>query len=494
MAWNTADNTWSSPGGWQTPAWDTVFAQFNAENPDAASATGQQRAKKFIDWWNRKGSSLIGNAWETANTAWQQTYDAWLADPDRTSTFQYTGSLKMPELPPALTMPDAIDFSGINAWREQQLYGVDDLNTPQDESQTGIYDIIENILNELGAGAAQYNDEWLDQYAAQAGFTDPEAREAWLSEARAQQQRYMDNQTAMLENLQNNRVTEEQQKAIRQAMVDQEAQARRQAERSYQETGSYATLQRASDEINRSQVADTVKMQMEMALQNFSAAQSAVGQQTDVLMREVEAGTKSFNDYVNAKQFGLNAALSTWQQRAANVLSEAQQRVNELQQQYQNAVTAAQGQYAADMQQYEAQVAAYEADYARQLAEFNRTQDFVNAQGELILAAWAQALGYGTALEATNAYYNAYIQPMIDQWEAEVIPEGQGPDSKGVINPNGGADDVLGWGSAVLGAGMIILGTLAAIFSWGTLAPIAGGLVTGGVGLLGTGMVGVTRD
>ena len=464
--WNSETNTWSNPtgGNWQAPAWNDVWSAFLKDNPGAENDTGQNKKKKFTNWWQITGSGMIAGAWNAGNTAWDTVWSAWNTDPDRMAQFTSPADLVRPTTSSYFgEVPLAPDNSDILDWQTAQLYGadVDDPNTPQDETQ-GIYDAVEALATELSAGSAQYNDEWLAQYAEQAGFTDPEARQAFLEAARAaliayqaERDKYVTDSTS---------ITPEQQKMIRQQQAEQEAKARKQAETMYQETGSYAALQRASDELNRSSVDQAVKLQMEMALQNFAAAQSAVNQQTDLIFREVEAGNASFRDYVNAKQTGLNAAMNMWQQRASQVMDEANQKMAAAQATFDNAMKT----YNAGVERYGQDMATYQWEYDQAKDEFYRVQDLINTYGQAIKDAQVIAMGYTKLLEATNAYWDAYVAPMISQWEDEIVTE-----EDNFVTGSSGGDLSVFISAIAIAIGFILLFT--------PLAGLGGTLLAGGI-------------
>jgi hypothetical protein len=453
MAWNTENNTWTAPTSWTAsgPSATSLISQFYTATPGAASMTGQQRYAAFQNWWQGGGNQAVMDAWNTEHNAWNTTYEQWQGDSDRTP-FAYSGDY---------TNPTAPDFGSATSWQDAQLYGGDDPNTAEVETGEGIYAAIEDIAAELAKGSEQYNTEWMDQYAEQAGFADPEARKAWLEEARRLQTEYQDKVKAMVDDP--TAVTPEQKKAIRSQQIEQEAQARRQAEKMYQETGSYAALQRASDELNRAAINDAYKMQMETALQNYSAALNATSQQTDIVMREVESGNASFRDYVNAKQTGLTAAMQMWQGRISQVIEQANQRIQLAQQNFDN------------------DRALYEADYKQELAEYSALQDTLDAQGAAIQAAERQAMGEGNALDAMNQYYNMVLQPIVDQWNAEVVPPGDSLD--GTTTQETGWSSVSGY---IIGALLVAFGALVgfATFWTGAGAAFGGAIAAAGTGLI----------
>lgn len=386
MAWNAASNTWSAPGtSFDAPEWNDIYNKLKQKYSNWDSMTGQQKTNAFQTWWSNEGSQNWTNAWQEARQPWQDLYNDWLEDQGGT---KWGG--EQPETP---------DLGAVDQWAQEQLYGAGDSN--------GIMDMLSQLAGEASGGGEQYRGDWMNEYASQAGFDTPEARETWLAEQRANQtdlqgivQGYAENPT---------QITPEQQKLIREQQRTMEEAARKQAIASYQETGSYATLQRASDELNKASVDQALKSQMEMANQNFATALAAANQQTEMLMREVEAGEQSFMYYVQAKQQGVQTALAAWQAQADVVMAQAEQKMYAMQTEFGNE----QGQYEQAYQEWQDAKAA------------------LDRQGDLIMAASAEAMGGSTDMLAEmNEWYSAIMQPMIDQWEGEIEAEASEGDRK----------------------------------------------------------------
>lgn len=380
MAWNTETNKWTPPStGWTGTGTQDVWAQFLASHPEVAKMGALEKQKAFTDWWGTTGGNQAREQWQTAYAPWQETLAGWQGNVDRQASF--TGIL-----------PSAPTFSGIQNARDLQLYG--------EGGTGGLYGLMSSLAAESAAGGAQYETGWEEAYAPQAGFKDAVARATWLEEQRVVQKGLQDRLVEMQANP--TQVTPEQSKMIRGLQREQEIAARKQAESMYQETGSYATLQRATDELNRAAVNDAAKMQMEMALQNFSMALSTAEQQSNTLMREIEAGTKSFNDYVQAKQAGVTAALNAYERQASLVMQEAEQRLNTAQTQFRNDMTL----------------------YTQAKDEFDKSIIALNAQGDLILQAAAQAMGGTTDMETEiNEYYESILQPLAESANTTALIE-----------------------------------------------------------------------
>lgn len=387
---------WTAPTGANDNI--DVWSLFEEANP------GQARtAENFRNWWSNGGQEAVADAY---NSNWQQWADL------ETQVLQ--------------NQPDAINFDDIMAGQNTQLYGgVDDPNTPQDESAGGIYDFMQALQDEMAAGAAQYQNAWSQSYATNAGFGTPEERDAWLKQQR-------DLQAMFQQGMQDPTLSAEQQKAVRAQRVEAEAQARKQAEAMFQETGSYAVLQRASDELNRANVNDAFKQTLELERENFARALSGVNQQTEIIMREVESGEKSFAYYVEAKQRGVAAALQGWQDRASMVLQETQQKIGVRQQEYDN-----------EMAAWQAEADAIHRAAVLAMGGEKDVNDFLSETYDLYMVPLLQA--EEAAQEAAAAQSAADQSARTTGFSIFAIIIGVGLIASGV-----GA----GWGAAVLGAGL----------------------------------------
>ena len=443
MAWNVDTNTWTTPaegGTFGAPAWADIWAQYVSAHPEASGTwNAGQNAVNFSTWWAGPGQQYFMNQWNQAWDPWNETLQGWLTDSDWST--------------PA---PEAPDLGQITDWSNAQLYGTD--------GEGGIYSFMEALAAELAAGGQQYYGESRDLFAKNAGFENAEELQAWLDTQGEIQSQFQE--TSLHPEL-----SGDQRKALNAQMREAEANARKQAERMYQETGSLATLQRASDELNRANVSDSFKMQLEMERENFARALSGVSQQTDIIMREVEAGERSFANYVDAKQRGVAGALASWQERAAQVLRDAEMQIG-----------AATGQYQMDLAQWQADRAALENE------------------GQRIREAAALAMGVPVDMlnnlsEVMNQYWQTTLQPMIDAWtlQAELdanplpsteettgaLPPGLGPGDEGLVLDSPA-------GRIIIGGFLVFLGILVAA---GTGWTGAGALIGTGIAGVGTSMI-----
>lgn len=284
---------------WEAPTGGGTFdpwAIFEANNPGK-----EKTAANMTAWLAAGGEQILHNAYSEGWAAWNDAMQQ--------------------------NAPGVVNYDDLMAGQNDQLYGTAANPTG------GIYDFMQALQDEMAAGAGQYQQAWSQSYATNAGFGTPEERDAWLKQQR-------DLQAQFQQGMQDPTLSAEQQKAVRAQAIEAEARARKQAEAMFQETGSYAVLQRASDELNRANVNDSFKQTLELERENFARALSGVNQQTDIIMREVESGEKSFAYYVEAKQRGVAAALQAWQDRAALVLQETQQKIGVRQSEYESEVQA----------------------------------------------------------------------------------------------------------------------------------------------------------
>jgi hypothetical protein len=426
MAWDAGKNTWTTPGN--TFDAYSLWEDYLKQNPSISSLSGLEKQKAFNEWWGTGGGGAAWrSAWGAEYAPWQETITGQMNDPDRPQ-----GSFS------GRDMPVAPSFTGLQTSRDTQLYGA--------EGDEGLYGLMNALAKELAGGSGQYNDEWSSAYAEQAGFDTPEARDKWLQEQRAQQTALQDQLAYQAKPENAMEISPEQQKLIRGQQREQEAKARKQAEAMYQETGSYAVLQRASDELNRASVNDALKSQMEMALQNYSTTLSAVGQQTETLMREVEAGTQSFKYYVDAKQTGITNALVAYQAEAEGVLRQYEQNFNAVQTGFSNDL----------------------ALYTQAETDWKDAQDAWNAQYDQMVLAAAAAMGGANVSEAELNYYNEMITTLANEANTDTLIETAGDEHKGANAATAG------------GAVLVAIGFIMMVgFGWTGVGAIAGATIAG---------------